>query len=105
MQARKKEMVEIKGGEFWNPENENDSIKGTLTQVRKIRNQNGELVDRYVIQNDDGQFILPSHSDLTTKMEQIAIGSTIEATLTTKEHRKGNRMFFVYKVLADNPAF
>ena len=89
--------IEIRGG-FWNPD-EGESIEGTFIKIVKIKNRKGNLIDRYVLLDDENvEFILPSHVDLDRKMSQVELDGDVIIKLEEIVPTKGGQRFFKYSV-------
>lgn len=102
--TKKKEYqeIEVRGG-FWNPD-EGESIEGVFIKIVKIKNRKGDLVDRYVLLDDEGiEFVLPSHVDLDAKMSQVEIGGDVIIKLMEIVPTKGGQRFFKYSVQSNKP--
>lgn len=64
---------EVTGGQFLNFI-KGETADGMLIGVTPIRNQRGELIDRYVLIDADGETkILPDHVDLTRRLAEVVL--------------------------------
>lgn len=98
----KYQEIKIRGG-FWNPD-EGESIEGVFIKIVKIKNRKGDLIDRYVLLDDEGiEFILPSHVELDGKMSQVEIDGDVIIKLTEIVPTKGGQRFFKYSVQTNKP--
>jgi hypothetical protein len=78
-------------GDFWNPE-PGDEMTAFMVGTKPIKRQSGELVDRYVVLDQDGGvWILPDHADLVAKLAGIPMGNRVYLAYLGKETVKTRR--------------
>jgi len=106
MKRGNKKMVEDKKifkkieqeGNFWNPTEENEEIRGTITEIQDI-----DYGRQYKIKQDDGVIITtPSHKVLQNRMRDMKLGDYVKIVFTHEELPtvKGNnptKFYDVYK--------
>lgn len=91
-----KDWEEVSDSNFWNPENEGDSIEGVI--ISKESKDYGLSV---TIESDKKIIILPSHKVLQNKLLSCEVGNQIKIIFEKKElpKVKGHHPTMIYKVL------
>ena len=77
------QFKERTGGTFWKPQNEGDSIEGTLVKVRK-----GQYGDVYDIETKDGLQTVPSSAVLANRVSSSDEGKYVRLVYDGQQQSK-----------------
>lgn len=90
------EWEEIKGNEYWKPEQESDAIKGKIVDITEKE----DMGTVYTLETSEGTVVLPSHTVLQNRLAKTKVGDEVNIIYTGEEPPKikGNRPTKMYSV-------